>query len=119
MLILMIVLSLYFKINVLKIEKEARITLAIRSLIGVTGIPVFFLVFQYMMMSRTGIIINYSQWLLVVAVAYFILKEPLTVLNILSSIGAYIGVAIIALGRKELEGSFDDKSIQFQILLAT
>ena len=75
------------------------------------------------MMSRVGVIINYSQSLLVAVVAFFILKESFTKLNLASSIGAYLGVAIIALGRKEIsqiEGEdLGDKSTQFKIFLAT
>mmetsp|Transcript_27031 Transcript_27031/g.31192 ORF Transcript_27031/g.31192 Transcript_27031/m.31192 type:complete len:312 (+) Transcript_27031:33-968(+) len=99
MIVLVSVLTLYLDVKIFRIDAQARTLLVVRSLIGVTGVPMFFLIFQYMIMSRTAAVINYSKSLLVAVVAFFVFREPFTKLNLVASVGAYVGVGFYAFGK--------------------
>jgi drug/metabolite transporter (DMT)-like permease len=75
--------------------------------------------FSYLLNSKTAIIIYYSKSLLIAAVAYLILREPYTGINIIASVGAFLGIAlytydkpstnendVIASGFKDPESNF-------------
>lgn len=62
--------------------------------------PLFFIGLKYMASGNATLILN-SHPIFVSVLAYYVLKEQITVLKVISAVGAFIGVALFTIGKQE------------------
>mmetsp|Transcript_21414 Transcript_21414/g.18996 ORF Transcript_21414/g.18996 Transcript_21414/m.18996 type:complete len:139 (-) Transcript_21414:418-834(-) len=100
----MIILSfiqIYFtNVNISNLKKGYRFYLFLRSLLGGLGIPTLFVGLKYIPATKATLIYNVHP-ILVTLLAYFILREQLTKLKVLSVVGAFIGVILFTTNKNE------------------
>ena len=82
------------------VKKGYRLLLFFRWLVELIGKYAYFIGLKYIPVSKASIIINTNP-LVVVPIAYFLLKEVLTKLQIIALIGAFLGVVVLSYNKNE------------------
>jgi drug/metabolite transporter (DMT)-like permease len=120
--ILMLISSMhlrYANVNPLKIQKDCRWLLFVRTISGGIAIPLVFLGLKYLPSSKATLIINVHP-LLVAIVAFFLLKEKLTKIDIFALMGSFVGILLFAShnNKSSIESSTKEEYL-FGILMIT
>ena len=101
---------LHAKVNPLDIRKDCRVLLLVRTITGGIGIPITFIGLRYLPSSKATLIIN-THPLLVSIIGYYVLKEVLKKVDVVSFIGSFVGIILFAVNntKSEIDVSSDQE----------
>mmetsp|Transcript_16472 Transcript_16472/g.14379 ORF Transcript_16472/g.14379 Transcript_16472/m.14379 type:complete len:149 (-) Transcript_16472:355-801(-) len=85
--------AFYKKVNVFKFPKQTYLSISLRTLTGVIGMPCYFYGLRYLPMSQATIILSINP-LISAILSYFFLSEVLHMRDIICLLGAFIGIFI-------------------------
>lgn len=86
----------YLKVDIFDIKPEYRLMMLARWLVGVIGMPSFFMSIKYIPASKSALITNMNP-LFVAVLAYFFLKEKITGTIVIALVGSIIGVILFSM----------------------
>ena len=86
--------ALYERVNPFKFERYARVPLLVRFFTGAIGSPCYFAAIKYIPVSKANIVTSTNP-LWVSLIAYLVLKEPMTCLEVIALFSAFSGVVVI------------------------
>ena len=98
---------IYLKLNVLDIQKNDRIMLAIRWLWGGIGMPTYFYGLKYIPTSVGALIFNINP-IIVAIIAFTFLQEQFTKIKIITVFGAFLGVVLFVSGKDSKDPEHSD-----------
>ena len=103
----------WFKINICDVSKQGLKLLIVRATIAAWGFPWYFISLKYLPMSKASIIVNLAP-MIVPVVAYFILKESISIIDIFSLIFGFLGWLMVNL--TSLENSKNNAYEDMQLI---